>query len=292
MPTLKLVAIAIASLTLLQTGNAQQTSHRLTLRINNVEWSIVAKVKPVTIYSTWTGELIRYTVRRKGVFAHCISHEDAGRLMGRRTHKRGPSAFSLSPFPVKNPRGWRIVTFSRLGNTSGLRSQIILPSLHGDDDELIRPRYSQTRIDHKFELIERPTKNGVEIWGAYQEWGNGGTSGSAYVPFCKVLKHNGEFVRKTLPSDLTTWPLKQLNEQHAASFVGIFVAGFREHSPLVMQAALDNRFKGCEVWCKSFGLPDTRKGLQGLIDDTRRFLEIRERLEARLPQGILKDSVD
>ena len=217
------------------------------------------------------GCLIHYTVRREGKVLHPRDWE-GGRLVGCSYNRCETDRRRVEPFPdAKNPIGWVITVGAWCGNTHGKRHRIVLPPLEE------RGAYRELTIRSKAGLTLRRTEEGLEIWGADQDWGHGGTATSIFVPFRYVLNDRGEDSRPPLPADPKAWPKLEID----SGPMGWFVAGLDTWNPAVMRAAL-GRWDDLEKharWVRGFGLPTERKQLEALIAAVEDAVRARDRVE-------------
>ncbi len=242
--------------------------HRL--EIGGSVYTLRTSTREVTLAHN-DGCLIHYTVRRDGKVVHPRDW-DGGRLVGCSYNRCETDLHRVKPFPdAKTPRGWVITVGAWCGNTHGKRHRIVLPPIKE------RGAYRELTIRSKAGLTLRHATEGLEIWGSDQDWGDGGTSTSIFVPFRVLLNDRGEDSRPPLPADPKAWPKLEID----SGAFGWFVAGLDTWNAAVMRAALARwgDLEKHEDWLRGFGLPSKRAKLEALIEAVEDVARARDRVE-------------
>lgn len=269
-----------------------------TIERAGVTWSLTTTRTEATVMHGWPAELIRFTVRRDGKFAFSKTRFDGGRLIGA-LYRRDWSGLRLRPFPSENPVGWILSVDSHCGNTSGRRYLMITPDPRRLHEGHV-PGYFQYEAESATAPVVTREGEDVLVWGAYQEWGGGGTASSTYVPYRHRVRPDGRIERARLPADPEAWPPAVEEGLRGFSPLGLFVAGLREQSPALMRAVLP-RFDFTRAvgensdlgdWCRSFGLPHTREGLDTVIEATEKIVAARATLRKHVTGPLVADPVD
>ncbi len=233
-------------------------------------WTLAATVEEITGPYGWPGELVRFTVRRDGKFLACASSFDGGRLAGMKRYFGGPSEFKVEDLLPEAGAGWILYVAESTGSAFSMLACVITPGLRGHDG------YESVVVPTKQAFRQRACAEGVDLWGSYQEWGDGGTASSVFVPFRLVARRRGLVSRKPLPGALS-----ELVDPDEAGFGGAFVAGIREGNPDLMQDALDRLHSDPDEAgprLTSLGLPARRADLRGVIANVRERAESGARL--------------
>jgi hypothetical protein len=220
--------------------------------------------------TTWGGhaaEIVRFSVRRDGMFLHQADTLDGGRLSGMKWFHGGPTCFEVEELLPEGGPGWLLRLAACTGSASSARTCVVIPRSDGTFGAWI--------VDSKDGLTQRASREGVELVGTYQEWGNGGTSTSVLVPFRLVVRPGAALARMPLPSDARAC----LPMDNRLSFEGVFVAGMRERNPDLMQSALVHLFVEPEQVDDDerpdLGLPQGRAALDNLVRAVRRWADAR-----------------
>jgi hypothetical protein len=273
---MKLMTAACAFVVLGGLGSDGEEAATWTQHRDGAEWTLSVRVREVAGPHGWAGELVRFTVRRDGRFLHDSGSFDGGRLAGMKTCFGGGGHLQVEELLPEAGPGWILSVAESTGNGSAIRACVVVPSRHGGD------RYETTVVTAKAGLRQVPAAGGVELWGAYQEWGGGGTSTSVFVPFRLLVRPDAAVCVEPLrgsPGDVV--PLVP-----DFGWRAVFIAGLRERNPDLMQGALDGRdpAEDEEPWQPfGLGLPGTRAGLLEMVDAVRLLARARDDLRRLAP---------
>lgn len=221
-------------------------------------YSIQAVSKWITSPGTFNNLRIDYTVRKNGKTIHSTPGQGGVLLScsyGRINDDKNLPKDSLKIIKVDgNPVGWWVSGFSVCGNTTSLRTQFVLPIPQ-------KAEYGYFEINPKTLPVVTKNKNDYEIWFIYQEWGNGGTAGSFFVPRRIVFEDSQYLKFKSIGIDPKIWPSFD-DDFHFKNFPSIYVSGVLDKDPEVMKFALDNYFKtdaDSKNWYEWSGVPVTKE---------------------------------
>jgi len=139
-----------------------------------------------------------------------------------------------------NSYGWIIYTGGICGNTFSYKAEIILPHL----DE--RKSFVSFNKIFKSKPIIIKQKGYVDIFYDFQEWNCSGTACSIYVP--QKLRYNLSN-STTIKSPIEINDFKYIGEY---GFRAVFMAGFYDFNPNLMQYALDELYDSEDSCLSSF----------------------------------------
>ncbi len=245
------------------------------IRIDGAVFSLRASVKPVRVDWINDGWLVHYTVRRGDKFMHPATWE-GGRLVGCRYASEDVAGCKPVPFPdAERPVGWLLRVGATCGNTSSGRYRLVTPRPWSRSPSDDRWEYVETTFESKFEPTARRVGDRVEIWGVTQDWGNGGTATSIFVPFRLIVRPDGSAGRPPLDPDLSTWPALERGGTPMAQFV----AGLRSRNPDLMRSAKARwTERPPAAWQDAFGLATDDNTLDRLITGVTAFRRAERRL--------------
>lgn len=177
--------------------------------------------------------LVLYSVYSEGQFLH--PEGEGGRIQS--CGKNKPTVISLTS--DNKQFGWMVLGWGICGNTMSKKVELILPS------PLSKSYFHKTFTSKTTPSINYLHDNRFEIWYFQQNWGNGNTSESFFVPrklvidqsFWGTNSYSGNIFKNI------AWFEKDENDLGLKpGFLGLFTAGIQDLNPLLMQYALDNHY--------------------------------------------------
>ncbi|MDG1324298.1 MAG: hypothetical protein P8P49_00930 [Opitutales bacterium] len=177
--------------------------------------------------------MVLYSVYSGGQFLH--PEGQGGRMQS--CGKREPDVINL--ISEKKQLGWMILGWGICGNTMSRKVELILPS------PLSKSYFHKTLISKTTPSLNYLQDNRLEIWYFQQNWGNGNTSESFFVPR-KLVIDQSFWGTHSFPGNIfknIAWFEKNENDLGLKpGFLGLFTAGIQDLNPLLMQYALDNHY--------------------------------------------------
>ena len=160
-----------------------------------------------------------------------------------------------------NSYGWVIYTGGICGNTFSYQAEIIFPHLDGENSFI-----SSNKIFKSKPLIIKQNDY-VDIFYDYQVWNCSGTACSIYVPQKLRYNLNNSTIAKS--------PIEINDFKHIPDygFRSVFMAGFYDFNPKLMQYALDELYNSkdsCIDWFFGSEWKDTEEE----IDFESKYIKI------------------
>lgn len=248
-------------------GFANENS--LSFKSGETTFDIKYKVREVTT-SSGLQDLVLYSVFKNGKFIHSAK-EDGGRFFSCKYKKP-----IVKPVKSLNRQvGWILLGGGICGNTFSYKAELIIPV-----EKYSISYYSYLFYSKELPIIE-PLEDGISIWSFEQNWGNGGTATSFFVPSKVTVNLSNdffEFKKGNILDDIKFIEDMKSNEW-LISFLGLYTSGIRDVNPELMQYALDNYYSEEQKGLISVHLKGgDKKYLKQLID------------KAAITQDLLKET--
>jgi hypothetical protein len=201
---------------------------------------------------------VDYSIYRNGKFLHRAS-TDGGQITGCWYGKLDPSQKIVFPLEWKQVTyGWMIKILGVCGNTSSERVVLVVIP-----ESPVEGYFTKT-IETKANPVLRNFGADLAVWYVYQEWGDGGTASSFFVPGALKISlsaPDSSFASLPMPAKAEEWPTF---EGFPYTLASIVAAGLNSLNPaLIREAAVRFSAKDAEQ-LKEVGLPETKQGL-GLL---------------------------
>ncbi|WP_105169969.1 hypothetical protein [Pseudoalteromonas sp. T1lg23B] len=210
--------------------------------------------------ATGQAQLIKYSVYENGQFVH--SSAAGGRFFSCR--KDMPT---LKPVQSKQGTiGWMIVGHGICGNTLSNNIELVIPAknLWGGKTLYLNKTFIAKETPH---LV--PTKNGAEVWYHQQNWGNGGTATSIFVPRkWLILKRTdaSSISKGDVFENINTLEIMAKDSWLKPNFISLFVAGIEDANPALMQYAIDKYYeKDMQSWYEVYVQDGSFAGVNSLV---------------------------
>lgn len=229
------------------------------------EFKLRVTVSEVTEPNTFENVKVEYTIHKDGRFMH-RADQSGGVTWG---CINGGKALPL-PKDILRPLligtqqvGWMFDLFAACGNAASKHLHMIVIS-----DEKDRDAYNSKDFIGKVSPIiaAAPDGQSATVWSVYQEWGDGATVESFFVPrgFRVALNAPHQvFAEERLPSDVTKWPRFAGLPYTKPSYV---VAAINQLEGAPIRAVLGDLSKKDAEHLQSVGLPSTKEALGQLAD--------------------------
>lgn len=173
--------------------------------------------------------------------------------------------------------GWIILGGGICGNTLSDRAEVV--AVDAADDELLTKGFIC-----KVPPVVKPTRRGFDIWFYQQNWGNGGTSTSIFVPekWTLVLDEYEGFYRVNLLEGIET--LSEFEPDWLKpKFINLFVAGIRDANPELMEYALRKYYHPEEIeWYEVYVADGHKEHLEKLIERTKELRALFDEVESSM----------
>lgn len=218
-------------------------------------------------YSVYKNNHIIYSRDKRGQFFSC---------------KPGPPG--IEPVQSESRQiGWMIVGAGICGNTFSYLVEIIVPinnpyvSNHGT--------YLAKRFVSKDMPIVTSYKEGLEVWYYQQNWGNGGTATSIFMPRKLLIKTDGyepgiykgnilnniSFIENI---EVNKWP-----EWLKPGFLGLFVAGLEDVNAPLMRYAIDNYYSESDKdWYENYFASGNKEYVIDLVNRVENLRKLYEEI--------------
>ncbi|NVK38655.1 MAG: hypothetical protein HWE18_12080 [Gammaproteobacteria bacterium] len=239
---------------------AEAQENSLSFKSGKDTFEFKYKIKEVTT-SGGLRDLVLYSVYKNGKFIHS-EKEDGGRLFS--CKYKQPEVKPIKT--LKNQIGWMLFGGGVCGNTSSYVAEVIIPV-----ESYSTTYYSYTLISKEIPLIDS-SDNEISIWYFEQNWGNGGTATSFFVPSKVTVNLNDDFFAFKKGNILSGIEFieKIKSNEWLKSFLGFYIAGIRDVNPELMQYALDNYYtEGQKEWISVHLKSGGKQYLKQLIDKVR-----------------------
>jgi hypothetical protein len=228
-PSMKKITILLFSL-IPFFGFANENS--LSFKSGKDTFDFKYKIKEVTT-SGGVRDLVLYSVYKNGKLFHSAK-EDGGRFFSCKYEQP-----KVQPVKSLNKQiGWMLLGGGICGNTFSYKAEIIIPVVNYSSFY-----YSYSLYSKELPLIE-PLKDGFSIWTFEQNWGNGGTATSFFVPSKVTVNLSDDlfpFKKGNILNGIKFIENMKSNEW-LLSFLGLYTAGIRDINPELMQYAIDNYY--------------------------------------------------
>ncbi len=176
---------------------------------------------------------------------------------------------------TKEQLGWMIIGNGICGNTYSYLFEIIFPYHDSIHDKTEYFHQSFIAKEHPTIL---PNDYGVELFYYQQEWGNGGTATSYFVPhniefspYSNIKLKEGDILKK-IPFLEKNAPKDWLEP----NFLGLFKAGLDSKNLPLMHHALENYYDTNIIeWYKVHYFNPTKENLLKKIEQTKQKLDIK-----------------
>ena len=210
-------------------------------------------------YKVYRENKLLETTKRKEPFTSCRDYDT-------------PKIFPLKS--TEKQLGWMIEANGICGNTHSYRYEVIFPN---NDYQYGAKYYHQSFISKEYPLIA-PNEYGVELFYYQQEWGNGGTATSYFVP------HNIDYspydhVKLKEVDILKKIPFLEKNVQEEwlkPRFLGLFKAGLDSKNLPLMHHTIENYYDpNMMEWYKVHYSNPTKENLLKKIEQTKEKLNIK-----------------
>lgn len=241
--------------------------------INEDSYSLKVVTKEVTT-SMGLEQLISYSVYENKKFIHSNSY--GGRFFSCRQAKPKIEAINSE----KGQVGWMIVGYGICGNTVSHRVELVVPvkSMWGGKSLYM----SKTIIAKETPKIV-PKKNGADVWFYEQNWGNGGTASSIFVPRKLVIRKDNysSIIKKgNVFQEIEILESQKSNEWLQPNFISLFVAGIEDANPKLMNYALENYYKiEDKQWYEVYVQNGDKEALIRLIEKVKGLRELYEEVK-------------
>ncbi|CAM4237843.1 hypothetical protein [Pseudoalteromonas byunsanensis] len=227
--------------------------------IGEDKYSIKISSTEVTT-ATGQAQLIRYSVYENGQFVH--SSSTGGRFFSCRKDKPAVKAIQSAQGNI----GWMIVGYGICGNTLSNNIELVIPAknLWGGKTLYLNKTFIAKETPH---LI--PTIEGAEVWFHQQNWGNGGTATSIFVPRKLLIsKQTGNFSisKGDVFENISTLESMAKDSWLKPNFISLFVAGIEDANPPLMQYAIDKYYqKEMQTWYEVYVQDGSFTGVNSLV---------------------------
>lgn len=244
-----------------------------TFVINEDSYSLKVVTKEVTT-SMGLEQLISYSVYENKKFIHSNSY--GGRFFSCRQAKPKIEAINSE----KGQVGWMIIGYGICGNTVSHRVELVVPvkSMWGGKSLYM----SKTIIAKETPKIV-PKKSGADVWFYEQNWGNGGTASSIFVPRKLVIRKDNysSIIKKgNVFQEIEVLESQESNEWLQPNFISLFVAGIEDANPKLMNYALENYYKiEDKQWYEVYVQNGDKEALIRLIEKVKGLRELYEEVK-------------
>jgi hypothetical protein len=238
--------------------------------IDQDEYSIKLSSKEVTT-SMGLEYLTRYSVYENGRFVHSGAY--GGRFFSCRKDKPQVK-------PIKSETGqigWIIIGYGICGNTVSNNIELVIPVKEMWGSQTL---YMNKTFISKQEPILKPTKNGAEVWFYEQNWGNGGTATSIFVPR-KLLVSKKDYsssIRKgDILENIDFLESRSTSDWLKPHFISLFVAGIEDANPQLMSYAINKYYKKEDKeWYEVFVKDGSIQGVRTVLDQVKSLRSLYE----------------
>lgn len=229
-------------------------------------FEIKAVLREVTEPYTFQHLKVDYSVKQNGKFLHrsdLTGGSTWGCLYGD-IHKLPTSV--IEPLKIGTTQiGWSFNLLGICGNTTSAHYHWVV--VWPDKDRA--SYFSKDFISKSKPVIQSAAdERSATVWYLFQEWGNGGTAGSFFVPRVFALKTKSEntyaaFGDATLPTDIKSWPQFDGFTYTPASYID---AGIQAFDPNPIRAMIGKISDKEREHLNYVGLPSTAEDLKKLAD--------------------------
>ena len=215
--------------------------------------------------------MVLYSVYSEGQFLH--PEGEGGRMQS--CGKNKPTVISLTS--DKKQFGWMVLGWGICGNTMSRKVELILPS------PLSKSYFHKTLTSKTTPSLNHLHDNRFEVWYFQQNWGNGNTSESFFVPRKLVIDQSfwgTNYYSGNIFKNIAWFEKDENDLGLKPGFLGLFTAGIQDLNPLLMQYALDNHFiESNKDWYAVHYKNPSRESLRVLINQVTQTRDLYEKVK-------------